>query len=76
VTEENESKTENGITITLTEAQTRLFVSLCTMLLSPRAIKQPVTEWKLGIGASDNLIRSLRRRFEKALKKDDGPPLD
>ncbi len=59
----------DGFVITLTEAQASLFSGMCTALLSRTAKKQTVTQLRLGLAASDNLLKSLRRRFEKALKR-------
>lgn len=67
--EEMVDEEENGLTIVLTPAQAKLFVSLTTLLLNPK--KMTVSELKLNVNASDNLLRSLRRRFEKALRKDE-----
>jgi len=57
------------IEIKLTPAQAKLFVDLCTLLLSPSGRAKTISELKLNVNASENLLRSLRRRFEKALKK-------
>lgn len=55
------------LTVTFTPAQARVLVALINAVLNPK--KVTASELRLSAGASDNFLRSLRRRFEKALRK-------
>lgn len=58
---------ETGLTITLTAAQARVFLAMTDMLLRPMAT---VSDLRLNVNATDNLLRSFRRRLAKALARD------
>jgi len=66
-----EGRTE-GLTITLTPAQARLFLAMADVLLSPAKLRWSATELKLNIAASDNLLRSLKRRIRRASRGQSG----
>ena len=56
-------ETGDEITVTLTPAQTRIFLTMVDLLLRPNAT---VSDLRLNVNATENLLRSLRRRLAKA----------
>jgi len=61
----DQTETGDGITITLTPAQTRVLLAMVELLLSPK--KATIADLKLNVNATDNLLKSFRRRLRRAL---------